>query len=323
MKPILPTVRPSLCINILLFDAFSNMLLACLLEPLRVVRDDTGAAVQWTILTHGDAPLKSSSGLTIAPDRPQAKAAPCDILILIGGDQFRADASDPTLGHSLNLTRSAGRIIAADTGTWLLAATGQLNGRRATLHWQLLAEFAETFPDVITTADRFVRDGRYVTCGSASTALDVILDEIAARFGPAARFDAAAMFLNEPARSEAHRAPFGGALAHDNPAVRKIVNLMAAHVEKPFPLDRIAAETGTTLRTMARLFEAELGLSPGRYYQTLRLAQARDLALHTNLPLGQIALRCGFSCASALSRAFASVYGHRPRSQVMDRGHSL
>ncbi len=43
MEPILPTVRPSLAINILLFDAFPNMLLACLLEPLRVVRDDTGA----------------------------------------------------------------------------------------------------------------------------------------------------------------------------------------------------------------------------------------------------------------------------------------
>jgi len=323
MKPILPVAQPSLSINILLFDAFSNMLLACLLEPLRVVRDDTGAAVKWTILTHGDAPLKSSSGLTIAPDQPQAKARPCDILILIGGDQFRADASDPALGHSLNLTRNAARIIAADTGTWLLAAAGQLTGRRATLHWQLLSEFAETFPDVITTADRYVRDGRYVTCGSASTALDVILEEIAARFGPAARFDAAAMFLNDSARSEAHRAPFGGTLAHGNPSLRKIVSLMAANVEQPLPLDQIAAGTGTTLRTMARLFEAELGLSPGRYYQTLRLARARDLALHTNLPLGQIALRCGFSCASTLSRAFAAFYRHRPRSKAMDRGQTL
>lgn len=103
--------------------------------------------------------MKSSGGLTIAPDLPQAKAGPCDILILIGGDQFRADATDPTIGHSLNLTRGAGCIIAADTGTWLLAAAGQLTGRRATLHWQLLSEFAETFPDVTTNADRLVRDG--------------------------------------------------------------------------------------------------------------------------------------------------------------------
>ena len=319
MKPILPTAHASLSVNILLFEAFSNMLLACLLEPLRVVRDDTGAAVRWTVLTHGDAPLKSSSGLTIAPDLPRAKAVPCDILILIGGDQFRADAVDPTLGHSLQLTRSAGCIIAADTGTWLLAAAGHLAGRRATLHWQLLSEFAESFPDVITTADRFARDGRYLTCGSASTGLDVILEEIAVRFGPAARFDAAAMFLNDPARSEAHRAPFGGALAHGQPTVRKIVNLMAAHVDQPLPLDRIAAETGTTLRTMARLFAAELGLPPGRYCQTLRLARARDLALHTNLPLGQIALSCGFSCASTLSRAFATVHGPSLRAVVGGR----
>lgn len=316
MKPELPKSAAPLRVNLLLFEAFSNMVLACLLEPLRVVRDDVDAAIDWTILTHGDAVLRSSSGLRIAPDRSLSDAAPCDLLIVIGGDRFRLEAADRTLSSSLRSIRSAGTVIAADTGPWLLAAAGYLNGRRATVHWQLLTEFAETFPDVLALDDRLVRDGRWVTCGSAANALDAILEEIATRYGPAARFDAAAMFLNEPARAVSAGLPFDGALAHGHPLVRRIVTLMAAHIQAPLPLPRLARDAGISLRSMARLFERELGMSPGHYHQHLRLRHARDIALQTDLSLDQIAVRCGYSCGSSLARAHRRSYGRSLRGRA-------
>ncbi|RTR06453.1 GlxA family transcriptional regulator [Halomonas nitroreducens] len=318
MKPILPSPPPPLSVNILLFDTFSNMLLACLLEPLRVVRDEASFDIEWTILTHGDEPLRSSSGLSIAPDRPVAQAQPCHLLLMIGGDHFRIDADDPGLRRSLRLTRNAESVIAADTGPWLLATLGYLSGRQVTLHWQLLAEFAETFPDVTTLSDRYVRDGRWLTCGSAATALELMLEEIASRFGPAARFDAAAMFLNDTSRDQTATPPFGDLLPHGHPKVRKIVNLMAAHIESPLTLPQLASAADITLRSMARLFEAEMGMTPGRYYQHMRLTQARDLAAQTQLSLDQIALRCGLSCGSALSRAYSRAYGRRLRDHHRD-----
>ncbi|XKE47114.1 helix-turn-helix domain-containing protein [Halomonas organivorans] len=298
-----------------MFEAFSNMLLACLLEPLRVVQDEASGDIEWTILTHGDGPLRSSSGLSIAPDRPVAQAGACHLLLVIGGDRFRADADDPALRRSLRLTRNAETVIAADTGPWLLASLGYLSGRKVTLHWQLLAEFAETFPDVIALAERHVRDGRWRTCGSAATALELILEEIAARFGPAARLDAAAMFLNDTSHCQDATPPFGGVLTHGHPKIRRIATLMAAHIETPLTLPQLARAADISLRSMARLFEAEMGMPPGRYYQRLRLAHARDLAAQTRLSLDQVALRCGFSCASALSRAFGRTYGRGLRER--------
>lgn len=316
MKPFLPPSSPPLRLNILLFDTFSNMLLACLLEPLRVVRDNAGIDIEWTILTHGDTPLRSSSGLSIAPDRPMAQATPCHLLLLIGGDRFRLDADDPSLRRSLRLIHRAEAVVAADTAPWLLATLGYLSGREVTLHWQLLAEFSETFPDVVARADRYVRDGRWLTCGSAASALDLILEEIGIRFGPAARFDAAGMFLNDTSRSGTKTSLDDG-VPHSHPGVRRIVNIMSANIETPLTLAQLAESAQTTPRTLARLFEAEMGMPPGRYYQHLRLAQARDLAIQTRLTLDQIALRCGFSCGSALSRAFTRANGfglrERPR----------
>ncbi|MEY8843183.1 AraC family transcriptional regulator, partial [Cribrihabitans sp. XS_ASV171] len=185
----------------------SNMVLACLLEPLRVVRDEHGAAITWTILTPQDGPVRSSSGLALAPDCTIAQAMACDLLIVVGGDRFRQETGQVATRRALALARKASTVIAADTGAWLLASAGYLEGRQATLHWQLLEEFAERFPKVNRVAAPFASDGKWLTCGSAAGAMELVLQEITQRFGAAARFDAASMFLNAPRLA---RAPDGG-----------------------------------------------------------------------------------------------------------------
>lgn len=88
---------------------------------------------------------------------------------------------------------------------------------------------------------------------------------------------------------------------------------MTATLESPPPLADLARGANLSERSLNRLFLRELGQSPGRYLQSLRLARARDLASHTDLGLDQIALRCGFSGASALSRAFRNRTGRSIR----------
>ena len=305
MTPNLPKTASVLRINILLFEAFSNMVLACLLEPLRVVRDEHGTAITWTILTPHDGPVRSSSGLSLAPDCQLSQAGACDLLIVIGGDRFRQDSQHSATRRALMVARRAKTVIAADTGTWLLASAGYLEGRQATLHWQLLEEFAERFPKVNRVAAPFAGDGKWLTCGSAAGAMELVLQEIAQRFGAAARFDAASMFLNAPRLARTPDNGLGGLPSHPNPRVRKALDIMAATVENPRTLPEIATGAGLTLRTMARLFAAELGLSPGKCYQHMRLARARELMLQHGMSAADAAPRCGFSCVASLKRALS------------------
>lgn len=303
MTSILPNTAPSLRIHILLFDAFSNMVLACLLEPLRVVRDEHGADIIWTILTPHNGPVGSSSGLSLAPDCQLALAGACDLLIVIGGDRFRQDARQSATRRALVAARKAKTVIAADTGAWLLASAGYLDDRQATLHWQLLDEFAETFPKVNSVAAPFASDGKWLSCGSAAGAMELVLQEITQRFGAAARFDAASMFLNAPRLAHEPDNGLGGLPSHPNPRVRQVLDLMAVSVETPRTLPDIAAAAGLTLRTMARLFDVELGLSPGKCYRHIRLARARELMLQQGMSAADAAPLCGFSCAASLKRA--------------------
>lgn len=152
-------------------------------------------------------------------------------------------------------------------------------------------------------------DGKWLTCGSAAGAMELVLQEITQRFGAAARFDAASIFLNAPRLASAADAGFGGLPSHPNPRIRKVLDLMASTIETPRNLPQLAAAAGLTLRTMARLFEAEIGLSPGKCYQHIRLARARELMLQQGMSVADAAQLCGFSCAAALRRALARDHG--------------
>lgn len=303
-------------VGFLLFEGFSNMVLSCLMEPLRVVRDQAGIDIRWQVLTVGGRPARASSGLSVAPD--EGAARDFDLLVVVAGYGYRDHAGPAGLRRVLALARHSRILIGADSGPWLLAAAGLLQGQRATLHWSLLSDFAESFPDVQVDSAPYVMPGRVWSCGGAAGALDLILAFIAQRFGQPNAFIASSMFLHDADRGEA-RAALPGLPRKGTARLRQAMNLMIETIETPMPLARIAARCGVSLSKLDRLFRTEVGMAPGRYFQMLRLSQARELASSSDLGLREIALRCGYSDAAALSKAYRRAHG-RPVRQSMGAG---
>ncbi|MBT8154821.1 helix-turn-helix domain-containing protein [Epibacterium ulvae] len=201
--------------------------------------------------------------------------------------------------------RKATMMLAIDAATWVLASAGLLDGHKATLHWQEL----DTFAEVEVTTARFFRSGRFMICGGASTALDMILSLIQGHFGAAAAFDASTMFIYDPERqSEIGR----GAVRLREQGSAKLLaalDVMAEDIEQPLTTFELAARSSLSERSLNGLFQAELGLTPGKYCHLFRLKRARTLAEDTQLSQEQIALRCGFSSGVSLSRSFRAEFG--------------
>lgn len=309
----------SINVCVFLCDAFSNMVLACLLEPLRVVRDQTGANISWSILTEGDRAVASSSGLSVSPEMPIAAAPAPDLVIIIGGDTFR-DRKEATAPRILGRLMQGAVVIAADTGAWVLARGGFLNGRKATLHWQILEEFAEEFPKVEVLSDRHVQDGRFWTCGSAAAAFDLILQFIRDRFGASIAFDAGAMFLHDNSRRHGASYPDQALSQAVSPKLKRVVVLMSEALETSRSIPALAEQAHISERSLRRLFWTELQTTPGRYYLLLRLARARELLQYSDLSLDQIALRCGFANATTLTRSLRKNFASDP---LQDRKTNL
>ncbi|PKR56183.1 AraC family transcriptional regulator [Thalassospira marina] len=295
----------------LLFDGFSNMVLASALEPLRAVRNlSQGPNIGWHICTPENRIARSSSNIQIQPDCPIENPDRYDYLVVIAGYDMRGHVTGRNRAQLRQLAGRARFVVGLDTGAWLLAAAGLLDGAQATIHWQEFADFAETFPEVETSRDRFVFAGKYITSGGASTVLDLMLHLLGQNFGPAMAFDAANLFVYDAERQ--HRGNRGAnILKHrsDVPGFLAAIDVMMDHIENPVSLDFIAGQASLSLRSLDRLFQRELSMSPGKYYQLLRLGRARDLATQTGLPVAQIALQTGFSSPATLSRAFRAQYG--------------
>jgi len=293
-------------IAVLLFDRFSNLCLANCIEPLRAANTLTSSNVfDWGIVTPDGRAARSSSGIDILAGLALPDMGKVDYLLVLAS--YAHGCHDTPANRRLlqAAARRARVTVGMDAGPWLLAAAGLLAGRRATVHWDLLDAFTERFLDVEASRARVMRDGPFLTCAGAMSALDLTLDLIADHLGLAARLDVEALFLHgDP--------PLGARDTVADPLVRRALGLMRDTVERPLPLAALARHLSCQPRTLDRHFRDRLGAPPGTVYRHLRLASARKLIEDSPLSVAEIALRCGYDSPAALTRAFRRAYGVAP-----------
>lgn len=312
-----PTPRE---IEILLFDRFSNHCLANALEPFRAANTLANRqAYRWRLFTPDGSPAVSSSGLAVLPDAALSDAGAGGIAFVVSSYGYR-DLDGPATRRALRRVAAQSELVVGlDTGAWLMAAAGLLDRRRATIHWDVLDSFAETFLAVDAVKERFVTDGDRLTCGGATTAFELVLDLIGAQQGEALRLDVAALFMHELASAPPVQRPSAQHVsaqrlpAKSRTTVRAMA-LMQERVEQPLAIAEIARTLGCTQKRLERRFSAEFGAAPAVVYRHLRLAAARRLVENSDLPIAEVALRCGYSNASAMTRAFTLEFGANPRA---------
>ncbi|MEJ8570166.1 GlxA family transcriptional regulator [Microbaculum marinum] len=325
MTQIFTPGRPVRDVTILLLPGFSNLCLATAIEPLRAANELVGERLyRWRLVSPDGASVATSSELAINVSGALAAHRPEDALFVISAAHYASLATRPLLSELRRWARSARCIGGFDTGSHLLAAAGLLEGYSATIHWEELGTFAEGFPGIDVRRDRYVIDRNRVTAGGATTVLDLMLDVIGRQDGMALALAVAGRFIYDPQLPQdgretepQHTVPLR-LIARKDPALGTAIALMDSHLEDSLPVARIAELSGIGLRDMERRFRRHLGISPGAHYRSLRLAVARRLLEETELGVGEIAARSGFSSASALSRAlrqagWANARNHRRR----------
>lgn len=302
-------------IAILLFEGFSNLCLANAVEPLRAANTlSTRELYRWRFVGLGGSVVHSSSRLPV-------QVEPLD---RFGGGDFLFVM--PSYGHREHDTPACRRALVAaadrfthlaalDTGSWLLAAAGLLDGRRATSHWDILASLGETFPEVTVVPGRYVIDGDRLSCGGATTTLDMMLDLIARHHGAELSLEVGSMFMvgEREARGGGEPSRDGRRLAPPDLA-RAGSAIMRRHVEHPLPIAQVAAQLGVSPRRLGAAFASAMGRTPADVYRSVRLAEARRWVEQSAISIAEVAERCGYRDASAMTRAFRETFAATPRA---------
>lgn len=301
-------------ISILLFEKFSNHCLANILEPFRAANTlSNNALYRWKFYTLDGESVASSSGLPIMPDgRFDANRRIDELFIVSSYDHF--SLSTRKCRDVLRAARvNAKRIVGLDTGAWLMAEAGLLDGHQATIHWDIFDSFSERFLSVDTMKERFVVRESVITCAGALAAFDLALRLIGEAHGEALRLDVGALLM-QTSQSAQSINQLGGSQS----SVQRAMQLMQENLETPLSNFEITERTGLGRKTLERRFLSEIGDPPGRLYKKLRLQAARNLVENTRLPISEISIRVGYENAAALSRAFRQLFNVTP--QQLRRG---
>jgi transcriptional regulator GlxA family with amidase domain len=241
---------------------------------------------------------------------------PIDTLVLAGGWGVFEARHDPVLMSWIAaVAPRCRRVATVCTGTFLAAQAGLLDGRRVTTHWARAERLQQEFPSLIVDPDPiYVRDGAIWTSAGVTAGIDLSLALVEQDHGTSVAQTVArwlVMFLHRPGGQTQFAAPVWAPRA-ERSTMRAVQALVEAAPGGDHRVPVLAAAAAMSERHFSRVFTEEVGDSPGRYVERVRLEAARRELETTGDTLDVIAARCGFGTAETLRRSFQRRIGVAP-----------
>jgi len=271
--------------------------------------------VELTAGVAGRLPL--SSGLALHVERRLDQIdGKIDTLIVGGGGGVKAALADAKLLAAIAAAaRRARRIASVCTGAFLLAEIGLLDGRRAVTHWSACARLAALHPRVHVEKDPiFIRDGKVWTSAGVTAGIDLALALVEDDHGREVALELArwlVVYLKRPGGQAQFSAPLEGQRV-ERAQLADAQAWAREHLDADLSVAALAGRAGMSPRNFARVFHREVGRSPARWVEALRLEAARLFIEGSERGLAEIAAACGFRSVETLHRRFKVTVGVTP-----------
>ncbi|WP_306368006.1 GlxA family transcriptional regulator [Nocardiopsis sp. CC223A] len=300
---------------IVVFDGVQSLDVTGPLEVFAEAARAPGADYRVRVGSLGGRAVTASSGLGLVPSVALEEVGRIDTLVVAGGGGARGEA-DPALVEWLaGACARAGRVASVCTGAFLLARAGVLEGLRVTTHWAHCAELSSRFPGVEVDPDPiFVRQGRVLTSAGVSAGVDLSLALVEEDLGRRVALAVArhlVVFLRRPGGQAQFSAPLAAQWAQ-RPRVREVQHWIVEHPAEDLSVEALAARVGLSARQFARVFVREVGCTPGRYVERVRVEAARRWLEDSGLGVEAVARRSGFASAEVMRRVFVRSLGCSP-----------
>ncbi|MFI6479276.1 GlxA family transcriptional regulator [Nonomuraea sp. NPDC050663] len=276
-----------------------------------------GGRLPYEVRVCAPAPEVEAGGFVLRAPWGLEALAGAETIILPG----RADPLTPVPAEVIAALRAAAargaRIASICSGAFTLAATGLLDGRRATTHWLAAHTLAELHPEItVDPGVLYVDTGQFLTSAGAAAGLDLCLHLIRRDHGAAVAADAARLSVM-PLEREGGQAQF---IVHDQPPAPRgslmepVLRWIGEHLDRPLTLAEIAAMAGMSTRTLNRRFREQTGTTPLKWLNRARVRRAQHLLESGDEPVERIAVQVGFGSPTAFRDQFKRVVGTSPQA---------
>lgn len=200
-------------------------------------------------------------------------------------------------------------------GSFLLAATGLLNGKKATTNWMFADMFRSKYPEVMLEDDKIIVDqGSIYTCGGAFSFTTFIIYLIEKFCGHEVAITASKiLMINTHQQPQTSFSIFQFQKDHDDDAIARVQQYMEKNFSKSITMGEMAGISNMSPRNLVRRFELATSNTPLEYLQRFRIENAKKMFESKNVGIEQIALKCGYEDMSFFRKIFKRYVGMTPR----------
>jgi transcriptional regulator GlxA family with amidase domain len=160
----------------------------------------------------------------------------------------------------------------------------------------------------------YTRDGKLYTSAGVTAGMDMALAMLEEDHGSAVALAVArelVLFLKRPGGQSQFSEHLAAQFSQDQ-GLRELQLWMLEHVGQDLSVPRLAERIAMSERSFARHFAHGVGIAPGHYVRRIRLTAARRRLEESDMPLEQVARRCGFGSGESLRRSFIAALGVTP-----------
>lgn len=236
-----------------------------------------------------------------------------DLLVLPG----RASAGPGPSAEVVDAIRAAhargARVASICVGAFDLAATGLLDGRRATTHWAYADAFRTRFPAVELVPDAlYVDEGDVLSSAGLAAGMDLCLHVVREQEGAAAAAALARWNVVALHRDGGQAQFVPTPVVHAGEDLAPTLAWARGRLEHPLDAAALAAHAHVSPRTLARRFATEVGTTPKAWITAQRVALARELLETTDASVDEVARQTGLGSAPVLRRHLARLVHTTP-----------
>ena len=215
----------------------------------------------------------------------------------------------------LRAAHAAGaRLVSICSGVFVLAATGLLDGKRATTHWRYAESLASRFPGIRVEADRiYIDEGSILTSAGSAAGIDLCLHIVRRDYGAGVANSVARRLVMPPHRDGGQAQFVAEPIQRDASAgLAPVLAWVQNHLERPLRVEEMAKRAAMSPRTFARQFFRQNGTTPHRWLIHQRLLAAQRMLEKTGESVDRVAEAVGLQTAATLRLHFSRALGTTP-----------
>lgn len=314
-KPPRPQSVDPLQAVVVLYDGVCTFELGIVVEIFGRARPGLDAWYRLETTSVDPPPLRAAGGMDLwAPQslEPLKRAG----TILIPGWRGIHDPPPENLLQALRDAHEHGaRIVTICSGVFVLAATGLLDGRRATTHWAYADDLAQAFPRVEVDPNvLYVDEGSLLTSAGSAAGIDCCLHLVRRDLGAAVANRVAKRLVVQPHREGGQAQYISGAVPEpdEEQALGAVLDSIRDRLDAAHSVDSMARAAHMSPRTLARRFKQQLGTTPHRWLIEERLRRCQELLEHSDHDIDHIARLTGLGSAQVLRLHFRRRFSTSP-----------